>query len=244
VRRRAVLTGALGLAGLGAAGTAAVSLRWHSSPRREPYLTQAHLEGLRDLAAAPARVLFVGNSFTLMHDIPGQVARAAATETVPVQIAMAAANGARLVESWRIGALRAVLRDGWDVLVLQDFSATVLRAPDRWGASHAMRAMAREAAAGAVLIYPNWALPAGHPVYRGAGGFLAATPADRDDFAARITVFYEGLAAREGWHRAPVTEALHDDIARFTAADGHHLNAQGSARVSAVLWKSLRGLLP
>lgn len=242
--RRAVVTGLALSAGLGAAGgTAALTFRWHSRPRRGPFLTEAHLRQLQAMPPAPARVLFVGNSFTLMHDIPGQVAAAAQAAGVPVQIGLAAAYGARLIETWRIDSFRAVLATGWDVLVLQDFSATVLRAPDRWGAAHAMRGMARASGAGAVLLYPNWALPEGHRVYRDGGGFLAAPPADRADFAARITDFYGGLAAREGWRRVPVTEAFQADISLYTGKDGHHLNAAGARRVSALIWENLRAVL-
>lgn len=238
-RRGLVAGGLAGLALAGGLAGAGFSLRWHATPRRRPYLTEDHLQGLLALPAAQRRVLFVGNSFTLRHDVPGQVARRA---TVPLQIAVAAANGARLVETWRIGAFRAVLRAGWDVLVLQDFSTTVLRAPDRWGAAYAMRAMAAEAGQGtAVLLYPNWAPPQGHPVYR--GGRLAARSASRDAFAARLTAFYGGMAAREGWVRAPVTEALHGDIRLYSDPDGHHLSPAGAARVADVLWQELRGLL-
>ena len=61
---------------------------------------------------------------------------AAEAEGVTVQVAIAAAKGRmRLIETWRLDASRRVLGTGWDVLVLQDFSATVLRAPDRWASA-------------------------------------------------------------------------------------------------------------
>ena len=87
-------------------------------------------------------------------------------------------------------------------------------------------------------------MPDGHRIYRGQEGLGVAVPESRADFAARITAFYGGVAERNGWVRAPVTEALHDNISLYIGDDGHHLNAQGAAQVSAVLWDSLRGVLP
>ena len=141
MRRRGVLIGGLAAGGL-ALGGAGAAFRWHATPRRFPYLQDEHLQSLLSLPPTPRRVLFVGNSFTHHHDMPAQVAALAAAEGVSLQVAVAAANGARLIETWRIPVFRDLLLEGWDALVLQDLSTMVLRAPDRWGAEFAMRAMA------------------------------------------------------------------------------------------------------
>lgn len=268
LRRRQVLTGlgavlGTGLAG-GGLGAAGLTLRWHKTPRTTPFLTEAHLQTLAALprGAAP-RVLFVGNSFTLMHDIPAQVAALAAAEGQPLSVGMAAANGARLIETWRLPAFRAALDLGWDLLVLQDFSATALRAPDRWGSRLAMRRMARRSGARAGVLYPTWAFPPGHRTYAGGAGFGAAVPADPAAYAAAITAHYSAAAADLGWPRAPVTEAFGPGTsgtgdlgtgdlgtgafgtgaAPYLGSDQHHLNAAGAARVAQLIWQSLAPLL-
>lgn len=244
MRRRTLLAG---LAGIGSAagigGLAGCTFRWHAQPPRYPALTNAHLQGLADLEPAPTRVLFVGNSMVLHHDLPELVAARAADAGHPVQAAMAAGQGARLIETLAVDSFREALRLGWDVLVLQDYSGTPLRAPDRWGSAYAMRAMAKEARARGVLLYPTWAFPPKHGVYHGKAGFLARTPENPADFAEMIIAYYEGLAEAEGWVRAPVTEALLPDATPWLADDIHHLNAHGAELVAGVIWESLKGML-
>lgn len=162
MKRRTLLAGMAGLgAAAGVGGLAGFTFRWHATPGRYPALTDAHLQGLADLAPSPTRVLFVGNSMVLHHDVPALVAARAQAAGHPVQTAMAAGRGARLIETWKIEAFRAALRLGWDILVLQDYSGTPLRAPDRWGSAWAMRAMAEEAGAKGVLLYPTWPIRPG-----------------------------------------------------------------------------------
>jgi hypothetical protein len=180
---------------------------------------------------------------TLHNDLPRAVAARAATAGDPLQVATAAARGARLVETWRIEAFRAVLEVGWDVLVLQDFSTTCLRAPDRWGSVRAMRAMVQAARPQAVLLYPTWAFPSGHSVYQRGAGLLSRPPEDPAAFARCITAHYAGIAQAEGWVRAPVTEAMQPDATPWLKADLHHPNPAGTDRIVGVLWQSLRPLL-
>lgn len=236
MRRRAFFAG---LGGLTLAG-GAFTFRWHSFPQRKPLLTNAHLQGLINIPLSTPRVLFIGNSMVLNHDLPARVANRAAREGVGLQVVTAAARGARLIETQRIGALGPVLDLGWDALILQDFSTVSLRAPDRWGSVYAMRTLARRAKASAVLLYPTWAPPASHRIYHGGGPLGGVTPQDPADFAARITAHYDGIAEVEGWRRAPVTEAMAPDPTDWLNPDLHHLNAVGADHVAGVLWDSLR----
>ena len=136
MRRRQFIFSAAGLtvAG-GVAASAGFTLRLHATPRQWPKLEAEHLSKLMALPLTPQRVLFVGNSYTLDHDLPQQVEALAGREDVSLQVGVAAARGARLIETWHIPEFRAVLDFGWDVLVFQDLSTTVLRAPDRWGSA-------------------------------------------------------------------------------------------------------------
>ena len=236
------------MTGLTAAGGAALAstgmtFRWHKTPRHRPFLTKAHLENLHGKSGHAPRVLFVGNSFTLMHDIPARVAQLAHQADQPIDANTAAAHGARLVETWRIPAFREALDASWDLLVLQDFSATALRAPDRWGSRYAMQAMSERAQVRRGLLFPTWAFPSGHRFYQDGAGFGAHRPDDPAMFARAITNHYNAAATQLGWVRAPVTEALAPDATPWVQEDLHHLNALGAARVAAVLWNALRPLL-
>ena len=71
-----------------------------------------------------------------------------------------------------------------------------------------------------MVIYPNWGMPDGHRIYRGQEGLGVAVPESRADFAARITAFYGGVAERNGWVRAPVTEALQGNISLYIGDNG------------------------
>lgn len=244
MRRRQIIAGSVAALAVPLSGAAFATLRWHASPRRTPYLTDAHLQKLRDLRSGPEqRVLFVGNSMTLQHDLPAAVADLAVAEGYRLQVGTAAARGARLVETWRIDAFLAVLEQGWDVLVLQDFSTTCLRAPDRWGSAFAMREMARAARASEVLLYPTWAFPPRHSVYLKGAGAFSNPPADPAAFARCITAHYAGIAQARGWVYAPVTEAMGPDATPFLEDDLHHPNGNGTALIAATLWDRLRPLL-
>ena len=135
-RRRLLLGGAaIAAGGLAVGGFA---LRLHKTPRREPYLTEAHLAALANADLPRPRVLFIGNSMVLGNDLPGLVAERAAEDGVELSVATAAAGGARLVETVRLPGLGPLLAREWDAVVAQDFTKTPLRAPDRWGSRRAM----------------------------------------------------------------------------------------------------------
>lgn len=240
MKRRLILAG---LAGAGLTGLADATFRWHATPRLRPALTRAHLQALAAAPPAAPRVLFLGNSMTLRHGLVERIARRAKVAGIGAGFATAAANGARLIETQQVDALELVLARGWDVLVMQDLSTVSLRAPDRWGSAHAMRVMARKAHAGAVLLYPTWAFPPGHWVYEKGGGFLSAVPEGPDSFARSITSHYGDIAARQGWVRAPVTEAMAEDPTHWLEQDLHHPNVAGTERIAGVLWQSLAPLL-
>lgn len=228
--------------GVLAAGSA-LTLRWHVRPNSTEKLTATHLNSLYDVPeGAGPRVLFVGNSMTLRNDLPDRVRRLAADAGVTLQVGVAAARGARLIETWQIGEFREVLAEGWDILVLQDFSTTCLRVTDRWGSAVAMQDMA-EVSQADMLLYPTWAFPPGHWVYSQGGGVLSQIPENPNDFAQCIHAHYGGIAEEMGWLRAQVTEAFRPDATPWLEPDLHHPNAQGSDLIASEIWKSLQLLV-
>lgn len=240
MNRRMMLLGAAGLAGAGLAGTGTLAFRLHRTPRRDPFLTDAHLNTLAANPGSPPRILFIGNSMVLRNDLPAQVRAEAAASGVTLATGTAAADGARLIETVRIAALEPVLTAGWDAIVVQDFTKTPLRAIDRLASARAVAWIARTAQT-PLLLYPPWPAMAGTAVYRDAG-FLTAIPEGPEDYAARTMAFYDSLGHRtarvpEAWLAEP------DAGAALYAEDGHHPNAEGTAFVARIIWSELRSLI-
>ena len=71
-------------------------------------------------AAAPKRILFVGNSLTFWTDIPARVAKVAEAVGHPIVAASVAYPAFSLEDHWADGrALAEIRKGGWDVVVLQ-----------------------------------------------------------------------------------------------------------------------------
>lgn len=246
IKRRDLLFGLTGGAAfLAMAGTGALTLRLHRSPERLPFLSDAHLQSLLAAEIPAPRVLFVGNSMVLNHDLPKLVAGLAAKDGVELNVATAAASGARLIETIRIDLFRELLvQVPWDVAVLQDFTKTPLRAPDRWGSAFAVRRAAGLLGETPIVLYPPFPASAGQSVYASAGRF-STTPRDPADYARRTMVHYSGMADAHGLKVAPVPERwLEAAGPGFYASDGHHPSKAGSEFVASVLWPVIKAFLP
>jgi hypothetical protein len=110
------------------------------------------------------RVLFIGNSFTYFNDMPGMVARLAATGPAaakPLRAVSYAPGGQRLeqdVDNPQVDLLLHAVH--WDVVVLQEQSWRLSQDEDSWRAStepYAVRLNAEIRATGATtLVYETW----------------------------------------------------------------------------------------
>jgi len=75
---------------------------------------------VQTIDAAPRRLLFVGNSLTAAHDLPGVVAAMAASLGWPLECERVTFDGYSLEDHWNEGsARRAIARGGWSTVVLQ-----------------------------------------------------------------------------------------------------------------------------
>lgn len=228
------------LVAAGVAGAGAV-LRLHNAPRRTPKLTDDHLAGVQGGDLRRPRALFMGNSMLLRHDVPGRVSVLAGQDGIALRVATLAATGARLVETIRIAGVPAVLRQGWDAVVVQDFTGTPLRAVDRLGSALAIGRIARFAAPAPLLLCPPFPAAPGNRVYSDAG-LLAQVPSNPRDFADRTMAHYGALGH-------PVVDLPHrwldatDAGQRLYADDGHHANAAGAEFMADQIWRGLRQLL-
>ncbi len=228
------------------AGGATLALRLHHTPSRTPFLTDVHLGQIAMPKQGPPRVLFVGNSMTLHHDIPGRVAAVAAAEGYDIRVATAAATGAWLIESMRLDALEEIMRPTlWEAIVLQDFSKASLNQINRIGSIRAMKTLVKWVSPTPVVLFPPWPASADNKVYQDAGR-LAFTPESPTDYASTTMAHYTQVARQTGSTVAQIPEQwlMHDVAgASLYATDGHHSNPEGADFVAQVLWHSLRQVL-
>jgi len=80
----------------------------------------------------PARVLFIGNSYTYCHDMPDVVSRLAAASDPPmtVETDRYTKGGYSFARHWTDGgAVKKIREGGWDVVVLQDKSTGPVNQP-------------------------------------------------------------------------------------------------------------------
>jgi len=119
------------------------------------------------VASAPApgapawlRVLFVGNSYTARHDLPGLVAELAASAPAAraVLTRTITAGGASLRRHWNGGAVHAALRETrWDVVVLQEQSTLPVKNAARFRDNVGAFVPAIRAHGAIAALYLTWA---------------------------------------------------------------------------------------
>ena len=116
----------------------------------------------------PSRVvLFVGNSYTLYHDVPSQVARLAEDAGSAISPEMIAEGGAHLgLHTTTTGALERIARGGLAAVVVQDQSTGPLHDRARFEEGVARLARAARAVRAELVWYETWARATGHAVYR------------------------------------------------------------------------------
>src|SRR5215216_2269984 len=85
--------------------------------------TAHNLSALASDNQGPLHVLFIGNSYTFVNNLPRLVAALAANEARPLQTESVTEGGATLKLHWQKGdALRAIRQGHWDYVVLQEHS--------------------------------------------------------------------------------------------------------------------------
>ncbi|MEM7499771.1 MAG: hypothetical protein AAF371_17500 [Pseudomonadota bacterium] len=223
-------------------------------------LTDADVEAAQRIVSAPQatgrhRVLFVGNSFTYGHDVPGRVAALATGAGHRLEIALLAEGGARLAQTLARPGVRAVLEAaGWDAIVLQDHSTTAFDPAYRHDGAAAIRYAAAVAAPRPVLVVTPWARAPGHPIYE-EGALIRAgleQPADPDHMTEATARHFEAVVAEAGQeegrqvHLAPVARrwlAASRQGAPLYGPDRYHASPEGASLVAGVVWEALAPLL-
>ncbi|HEY3355594.1 MAG TPA: hypothetical protein VGQ83_20250 [Polyangia bacterium] len=219
---------------IAAAGLALVALGACGPPRA----------GVAPPPPARLRVLFLGNSLTVVNDLPGWVRRlaAAAPGGPAVETALVAAGGATLSDHWRARAPReAITRGGWTHVVIQAPSLEPLRDPEGFRAAAAHLAQAARAAGAVPVLLAAWTPEPGHAAYAEAwsGGSPAA-------MLEQIRAAHAAAARASGALLAPVGDAwaavrARQPAVRLTAADGAHPSPAGTYAAACVIYERLAG---
>jgi hypothetical protein len=182
----------------------------------------------------PRRVLFVGNSLTIAHDLPGMVAALsrAAGDAPSLEVERVAFGNFSLEDHWqRKAALAAIERGGWSFVVLQQ------------GPSAAPESR---------LLLRLWAKRFAKPI-RAAGArpalYMVWPARERGGDAAGVADAYRGAAAATEGLLLPAGEAWRA-AARTTpglelyAEDGFHPTPLGTYLAALVVYAGLSGRDP
>lgn len=179
-------------------------------------------------AQRPLRLLFIGNSLTATHDVPGLVALLAQHAGIPRPHTKAVVfGGYSLEDHWQQGdARRAIAEGGWDVVVLQQGPSAL---------PESRRLLIRDAERFAALIVKIGARPALYMVWPSVqrrGDFAGVSQSYR---AAATRVKGDVFAAGEAWR---LVLRKHPDIALY-APDGLHPTLAGAYLSALVIVRTL-----
>jgi hypothetical protein len=195
-------------------------------------------------AAACTRVLFVGNSYTYVNDLPSVFADLARSGGRAVETGMDAPGGVTLADHAASDATRDAIAAGpWDIVVLQEQSVLPAWAGAVAGsfepAAHTL-ADAAVSAGARPLLFETWAHRDGWP---------DAGLADYASMQLSIEAAYRAVGRDLGIEVAPVgaawaaARASHPEIDLWQP-DGSHPAGAGTYLAACVLYASIFGTSP
>ncbi len=183
----------------------------------------------------PANVLFLGNSYTFVNDLPAMTVRFAEAGGAQVRQASVTLGGATLAGLLgQTAALATIAQGGWSHVVLQGQSLEPAadRAPFLAAAQTLADAVHKTGAA--VAFYQTWPRQPGDAVYQQpwSGGSAPA-------LGQKLRDGYQQAATRAGGVRVPVGDAWqlaltqHPEIALYQP-DGSHPQVAGTYLAACV----------
>lgn len=196
--------------------------------------TSAPMPASRAISSAPQRVLFIGNSLTYVNDLPAMVAALAAANGQPaLTTKMVAFADFGLPDHWDQGPqgqARAAIREGWDVVVMQQGPSS--RPENRAILVDYAERFAEEirAAGGRPALYAVW--PAEENIADLHRASVAYAEAAR---AVNGLLMPVSDAWRLAWQRNPCL-ALY--------SDGLHASTAGTLLSALVIYQQLYGAVP
>ena len=103
-------------------------------------------------------MLFIGNSFTQRNDLPGLLAKLAASRNLSVKHELISVGGASLRTHWNAGrAARAIATGGYDYVVLQEQSTLPVKNASRMAENVRLFDAAIKQAGAKTVLYMTWA---------------------------------------------------------------------------------------
>jgi hypothetical protein len=189
--------------------------------------------------ASCSRILFIGNSYTFVNDLPHMVAALAKAGRHSAEVGMAAEGGWTLSDHAGSPQTLSTLQSSkWDVVILQEQSQLPALEPYRTASMYpAARLLARRIRAGgaAPLFFLTWAHRDGWPE-QNLNGY--------EPMQLQITQGYVGIGQELGMRIAPVGEAWrvarrqHPRLALWQA-DGSHPNQPGTYLAACVFYATI-----
>ncbi|MGZ6267716.1 MAG: SGNH/GDSL hydrolase family protein [Candidatus Limnocylindrales bacterium] len=189
-------------------------------------------------SAACVHILFLGNSYTYVNDLPGTFARLANSGGRAVEVATVANGGETLAQhSASSESMNRLASQGWSFVVLQEQSETPATPAGRGYMYPAARTLAGRirASGGAPLFFMTWAHRDGLPT-SGMRGYESMQLAIDDG--------YQGIARELGVAVAPVgytwsvVRREHPEIGLWQD-DGSHPSAAGTYLAACVFYAAI-----
>ncbi len=189
----------------------------------------------------PPRVLFIGNSYTFVNDLPGMFESMTAAAQAPWVVASIANAGATVADHVVNAQLPSVLAEGWDVVVVQGQSVEPVVAYGAFEQGVVELAALIEADSGGadLVLFETWARQDGSPELAKLGMTAAQMQQALTDGYAAAAAVTGGIVAPVGqsWANALVEAP---ELALY-AADGSHPSLAGSFLATSVFFAVLTG---
>lgn len=190
-------------------------------------------------SASCSRVLFVGNSYTFVNDLPHMFAALAKAGRHSVEVGMVAEGGWAFADHAGSSQTLATLQSSkWDVVILQEQSQRPALEPYRSTSMYpAARLLVRhiQDSGATPLFFLTWAHRDGWPEQNLKG---------YERMQRQISQGYEGIARELGVRIAPVGEAWlvarkQQPEVSLWQADGSHPGEQGTYLAACVFYATL-----
>lgn len=198
-----------------------------------------------DKASASVRVLFVGNSYTFVHDLPSRVRALGLASASPIRIYVEStvAGGARLRDLYdHTNALAKLHAGGFTHVVIQGQSVEPLTDPETFRIYAARLASEAKAVGVVPVFYETWARRDGDEVYK--EDWSGRSP---QEMQARLRAEYGRVAAASGAELARVGDAREEAMRHLRSGatlfepDGSHPSALGAELGACVVYGVLTG---
>jgi Domain of unknown function (DUF4886) len=177
-------------------------------------------------------VLFIGNSHLLVNNVPAKVQRRLQAGKGKTSIRTFAYGGARLLSFTRRADVAAALKTtNWNIIVLQEASATFLTPKGRRNFHRAVRWFRRNAPSKThIVLYQTWP-------WRSGSRFLGRRGSNATEMWSAMQAEYAKARRSRGvtiapvghcWVRSPRRDQLY-------SADGNHATIAGSNLAAAII---------